>query len=683
MAKTKRFNPELIRFILVYWAALTLPLSFRHLLHAGVSVYVILIVISSKLFLELINSLPHIHHTIKKVCSILSSSASLLFAVSLLLCIIVTPRSVYAYFFEAASRPLDEEYFISNLFVLMATFFSMFFASAALKQKSYKPLLGLPGSAFMLHLIMYQTLIYAFLLFAVLLTYVILLLKKRTIPLVKTFILCIIAGLLLYAFKPDPEGSIVVDDFLFPEVRKLVDTYIPQFPLLIDIPGYETGGKTRKLGGIAVHTSTPVFEVQSNRKETLYLKTHTYDRYTGSRWEQSVDSTGHPQDAAISIPAPVETFTGETLRVTIRTEVMLQVPYTIDSIGFEYKGRSYLIPDRPYIPRLALEEGLRKNSVITLYRDLQQKRISGSMDMFLQLPFNLPQSVKELAVFLGENASSHHDVLYNIQSFLETQYMYDLRAPEIRKNEDFLDKFLFTDKRGYCTHFATAFTVLARLNNIPARYATGYLVMINDDSFKKVVTERTAHAWPEIWIAGRGWEIWEATRVVSADYSDRLYGDEYYERLYFLLMSQHRIARNSLTLNQLRDLLGIELTVEEESPQVPAWVTRLPTVLLYMLLIAASAGLLAFLVYMGIRFIFNHLPSRHRKILLNRIVKKFKEVPRPETHGWIAWKNSVCRHYHMEKTMADTLLEVILKTAYSHQQLSDDEIQILKRKSYM
>ena len=67
----------------------------------------------------------------------------------------------------------------------------------------------------------------------------------------------------------------------------------------------------------------------------------------------------------------------------------------------------------------------------------------------------------------------------------------------------FLDYLIFESKQGYCTHFATAFVLLARAEGIPARYQQGYCFSAGEEETKVLSTH--AHAWAEAYIEGIGW----------------------------------------------------------------------------------------------------------------------------------------------------------------------------------
>lgn len=83
---------------------------------------------------------------------------------------------------------------------------------------------------------------------------------------------------------------------------------------------------------------------------------------------------------------------------------------------------------------------------------------------------------------------------------------------EVRDAQSFLDYFLFTSKKGYCMHFATAFVLMANEMGIPCRYVQGYVV----DRGNTVVRQSNAHAWPEVYFDNVGWIAFEPTPGYNA-----------------------------------------------------------------------------------------------------------------------------------------------------------------------
>jgi protein-glutamine gamma-glutamyltransferase len=78
------------------------------------------------------------------------------------------------------------------------------------------------------------------------------------------------------------------------------------------------------------------------------------------------------------------------------------------------------------------------------------------------------------------------------------------------------DEFWFDRKEGFCEHIASSFVILMRALDIPARIVTGYQGGERNavDGFW-VVRQSDAHAWAEVWQAGRGWVRVDPTSAVA------------------------------------------------------------------------------------------------------------------------------------------------------------------------
>jgi Transglutaminase-like enzymes, putative cysteine proteases len=78
------------------------------------------------------------------------------------------------------------------------------------------------------------------------------------------------------------------------------------------------------------------------------------------------------------------------------------------------------------------------------------------------------------------------------------------------------DEFWFDRREGFCEHIASAFVVLMRAMDIPARLVTGYQggELNRVDGFW-IVRQSDAHAWTEVWLAGRGWVRVDPTTAVA------------------------------------------------------------------------------------------------------------------------------------------------------------------------
>lgn len=124
---------------------------------------------------------------------------------------------------------------------------------------------------------------------------------------------------------------------------------------------------------------------------------------------------------------------------------------------------------------------------------------------------------KELRAQAGSDAAFVRAVL---TKFRREEYVYTLEPPRLQANA--VDDFLFNTRQGFCEHFASAFTVLARAAGIPARVVTGYQGgEYNPMSGYLVVRQSDAHAWSEVWLEGRGWIRVDPTAAVAPERIER------------------------------------------------------------------------------------------------------------------------------------------------------------------
>ena len=80
------------------------------------------------------------------------------------------------------------------------------------------------------------------------------------------------------------------------------------------------------------------------------------------------------------------------------------------------------------------------------------------------------------------------------------------------------DEFWFDRKLGFCEHIASAFVLLMRSLDIPARIVTGYQGgEANPVDGFWTVRQSDAHAWAEVWLSGQGWLRVDPTAAVAPD----------------------------------------------------------------------------------------------------------------------------------------------------------------------
>lgn len=123
---------------------------------------------------------------------------------------------------------------------------------------------------------------------------------------------------------------------------------------------------------------------------------------------------------------------------------------------------------------------------------------------------------KELKAYMDdmlEGANSDYEKLERIESMFKdyTYSTHPIPLPEdVDTPEEFLDFFILESKEGFCIHYATAFTLIARAYGIPVRYVQGYYATVENNATSTILSS-AAHAWPEAYIEGVGWMQFEPT----------------------------------------------------------------------------------------------------------------------------------------------------------------------------
>jgi len=94
-----------------------------------------------------------------------------------------------------------------------------------------------------------------------------------------------------------------------------------------------------------------------------------------------------------------------------------------------------------------------------------------------------------------------------IKQWLDANVKYSKRHKHAGTADPTAD-FLFGDRIGFCVHNAHAAAYLWRAVGVPSRVGTGYAVEVSRlRGSALVVMGSDAHAWPELYVDGRGWVI--------------------------------------------------------------------------------------------------------------------------------------------------------------------------------
>jgi len=168
----------------------------------------------------------------------------------------------------------------------------------------------------------------------------------------------------------------------------------------------------------------------------------------------------------------------------------------------------------------------------------------------LKLPKDFNPRTAEMMAGWREQASSDTAIIQRTLSYFnQEQFHYTLNPPLLSRHS--VDEFLFDTRRGFCEHYASAFTVMMRMAGIPARVVTGYQGgwYSNIGSYV-LVRQSDAHAWSEVWVKGSGWTRIDPTAAVAPSRVEQGAIESLAQRRHMLDFEWLRSAKNSFDLFQ-------------------------------------------------------------------------------------------------------------------------------------
>lgn len=131
---------------------------------------------------------------------------------------------------------------------------------------------------------------------------------------------------------------------------------------------------------------------------------------------------------------------------------------------------------------------------------------------YLSIGTTITPRTVDLARQLGATGDNPYDKAIAIQDYLRQTIAYNENVPEPPDGADVVDYVLFENQQGYCEYYASAMTVLLRLNGIPARTVAGYYPgQLDENRGGYVYLQSNAHAWTEAYFPGYGWIPFEPT----------------------------------------------------------------------------------------------------------------------------------------------------------------------------
>lgn len=292
--------------------------------------------------------------------------------------------------------------------------------------------------------------------------------------------------------------------------------------------------------------------------ETLYLKSYvaeTYNAYA-NRWTKTKAVVGDVFDITPESEALKQDFvlSGEYAGrgiIKIRlvdASVKPLVPYYSGRLQDDISEEDARYSDDysiEYFPRF---EG---STVMAKPEDYKNETPYTALDCSVPME-NYPvimDIIQEIGI--PENATLDEKIEC-VKEYFQDNYPYTVKPGRTPKNEDFVNYFLTENKKGYCSHYASASALIFRCLGIPTRYVEGYAIdyyqMTNgeivsnkfyDDYYEGYselgktalvdveVTDADAHAWIEVYDENFGWRVVDVTPSSDGDEENEDFWDAF------------------------------------------------------------------------------------------------------------------------------------------------------------
>jgi Transglutaminase-like superfamily len=187
--------------------------------------------------------------------------------------------------------------------------------------------------------------------------------------------------------------------------------------------------------------------------------------------------------------------------IVARTDDMPPLP-------FAYTVKSKLYQPHDVNKAAKREVGTRKKRKVKLTYFLDNT----SIWHYMKLPRGkVSRRLRKLALDLTKGEKDPYKKAMILRNYLRKNYGYKQRSKPLPEGKESADYFIFELKEGHCEYFAAALAMLARINRLPARVATGF----SPGNYNVItglfeVHEYHAHAWTQIFIEGMGWLTFDA-----------------------------------------------------------------------------------------------------------------------------------------------------------------------------
>ena len=254
------------------------------------------------------------------------------------------------------------------------------------------------------------------------------------------------------------------------------------------------------------------FDDAAPAPQNRYWRGPVFDFFDGRKWENGFPAYRPPSPPSLQVRGAPTAYT-----------ITLEGNRRHWLFALDMPARDNALPEGGYIGRdgevltfKPVTERLQYS--LRSYTDYQLEPESlgeFSKNRYLRLPEGYNPRAREYAQSLASEHQRPEDIARSVlQHFNREKFIYTLQPPQLGRHS--IDEFLFVTRRGFCEHYASAFTFLMRAAGVPARVVAGYQGGTqNPVGGYYVVRQSDAHAWAEIWVESRGWLRVDPTAAIA------------------------------------------------------------------------------------------------------------------------------------------------------------------------